>query len=125
MNAGSAVFGLLIAAINNARPANQQSGLPLRWGRFGRRRRQRRFLKGRRVNGLGQVARLIFQKRGLGRSERERRSAALHFLQPDFWPGIIRLSRDTPAMVRKGNWVSHFPQRDASEVRQFHLAVKG
>jgi hypothetical protein len=36
-------------------------------------------------------------------------------------PGIIRLARDTPAMVRKGNWVSHFPQRDSSEVRHFHL----
>jgi hypothetical protein len=34
----------------------------------------------------------------------------------------FRFARDTPAMVRKGNWVSHFPQRDPSEVRHFHLS---
>jgi hypothetical protein len=26
-------------------------------------------------------------------------------------------------MVTKGNWVSHFPQRDSSEVRHFHLLL--
>ena len=34
-----------IAPRNSAEPANQQSGFPLRWGTFGRRRRERRFLR--------------------------------------------------------------------------------
>jgi hypothetical protein len=61
------------------------------------------------------------QKRSSRRSKESQTGEHRNFLQPDFWPGIIRLARDTPAMVRKGNWVSHFPQRDSSEVRHFHL----
>ena len=45
MNAGSAAFGLVSPHINNAKPANRQSRRPLRWGRFGRRRRYLRFLR--------------------------------------------------------------------------------
>ncbi len=50
MNVGSSRIRPAIAPLNNARPANKQSGRPLRWGTFGRRRRHRRFLKDRGVD---------------------------------------------------------------------------
>ena len=40
-----------IAAVDNARAPNEQCGSPVRWGTFGGRRRQQRFLKGRRMDG--------------------------------------------------------------------------